>query len=120
MIAFRHFALRRGSRLLLADIDLVIQRGWRLGVIGRNGCGKSSLFAALQGQLDGDAGELDLPVKLRLAAVAQETPPLPDAAIDYVLAGDAELSAVLRAEADAAERGPDVLPTQGSGDRLGD
>ncbi|HUH31009.1 MAG TPA: ATP-binding cassette domain-containing protein [Rhodanobacter sp.] len=105
MIAFRHFALRRGSRLLLADVDLVIQRGWRLGVIGRNGCGKSSLFAALQGQLDGDAGELDLPAKLRLAAVAQETPPLPDAAIDYVLAGDEELSAVLRAETDAAERG---------------
>ncbi|MEO7072161.1 MAG: ribosomal protection-like ABC-F family protein [Rhodanobacter sp.] len=105
MIAFRHFALRRGSRLLLADVDLVIQRGWRLGVIGRNGCGKSSLFAALQGTLEGDAGELDMPAKLRLAAVAQETPPLPDAAIDYVLAGDAELSAALRAEADAGERG---------------
>ena len=105
MIAFRHFALRRGSRLLLADVDLVIQRGWRLGVIGRNGCGKSSLFAALQGKLDGDAGELDMPAKLRLAAVAQETPPLPDAAIDYVLAGDAELSAALRAEAEAGERG---------------
>jgi ATP-binding cassette subfamily F protein 3 len=105
MIAFRHFALRRGSRLLLADVDLVIQRGWRLGVIGRNGCGKSSLFAALQGKLDGDAGELDMPSKLRLAAVAQETPPLPDAAIDYVLAGDAELAAALRAEAEAGERG---------------
>ncbi len=105
MIAFRHFALRRGSRLLLADIELVIQRGWRLGVIGRNGSGKSSLFAALQGELDGDSGELDMPAKLRLAAVAQETPPLPDAAIDYVLAGDEELSAALRAETEAAECG---------------
>ncbi|NMW25207.1 ATP-binding cassette domain-containing protein, partial [Rhodanobacter denitrificans] len=68
MISFRHFALRRGSRLLLSDIDLVIQGGWRLGVIGRNGCGKSSLFAALQGSLESDAGDLDMPARLRLAS----------------------------------------------------
>ncbi len=105
MISFRHFALRRGTRLLLSDIDLVIQSGWRLGVIGRNGCGKSSLFAALQGKLDSDAGELDMPGKLRLASVAQETPALPDAAIDYVLGGDEELAAALNAEAEAGERG---------------
>jgi ATP-binding cassette subfamily F protein 3 len=105
MISFRHFALRRGSRLLLSDIDLVIQSGWRLGVIGRNGCGKSSLVAALQGKLDSDAGELEMSGKLRLASVAQETPALPDAAIDYVLGGDEELAAALNAEADAGERG---------------
>ncbi|MFC5581065.1 ABC-F family ATP-binding cassette domain-containing protein [Rhodanobacter terrae] len=105
MISFRHFALRRGTRLLLSDIDLVIQGGWRLGVIGRNGCGKSSLFAALQGKLESDAGELDMPAKLRLASVAQETPALPDAAIDYVLGGDEELAAAMRDEADAGERG---------------
>jgi ATP-binding cassette subfamily F protein 3 len=105
MIAFRHFALRRGSRLLLSDIDLVIQSGWRLGVIGRNGCGKSSLFAALQGQLEADAGQLDMPARLRLAAVAQETPALPDPAIDYVMGGDAELAAALRDEQDAQSRG---------------
>ncbi|OOG55775.1 ABC transporter ATP-binding protein [Rhodanobacter sp. B05] len=105
MISFRHFALRRGSRLLLSDIDLVIQSGWRLGVIGRNGCGKSSLFAALQGNLDSDAGELEMSGKLRLASVAQETPALPDAAIDYVLGGDEELAAAINAEAEAGERG---------------
>ncbi|HZX70039.1 MAG TPA: ATP-binding cassette domain-containing protein [Rhodanobacter sp.] len=105
MISFRHFALRRGSRLLLSDIDLVIQSGWRLGVIGRNGCGKSSLFAALQGSLDSDAGELEMSGKLRLASVAQETPALPDAAIDYVLGGDEELAAAISAEAEAGERG---------------
>jgi len=105
MISFRHFALRRGTRLLLSDIDLVIQSGWRLGVIGRNGCGKSSLFAALQGKLESDAGELDMPAKLRLASVEQETPALPDAAIDYVLGGDEELAAAMRDEADAGERG---------------
>ncbi|GAB2547073.1 ABC-F family ATP-binding cassette domain-containing protein [Rhodanobacter koreensis] len=105
MIAFRHFALRRGTRLLLSDIDLVIQSGWRLGVIGRNGCGKSSLFAALQGKLESDAGELDMPGKLRLASVAQETPALPDAAIDYVLGGDEELADAMREEAEAGDRG---------------
>jgi ATP-binding cassette subfamily F protein 3 len=105
MISFRHFALRRGTRLLLSDIDLVIQSGWRLGVIGRNGCGKSSLFAALQGRLESDAGELDMPGKLRLASVAQETPALPDAAIDYVLGGDEELAAAMFAEAEAGDRG---------------
>jgi ATP-binding cassette, subfamily F, member 3 len=105
MIAFRHFALRRGTRLLLSDIDLVIQSGWRLGVIGRNGCGKSSLFAALQGKIEGDAGELDMPTKLRLASVEQETPALPDAAIDYVLGGDEELATVLLEESDADARG---------------
>ncbi|RUL72446.1 ABC-F family ATP-binding cassette domain-containing protein [Dyella choica] len=105
MIAFRHFALRRGSRLLLSDIDLVIQSGWRLGVVGRNGCGKSSLFATLQGQLEADAGELDMPAKLRLASVAQETPALPDPAIDYVMGGDVELATAIRDEADAQARG---------------
>ena len=46
MIAFRNFALRRGERLLLSDIDLTLHSGTRVGVVGRNGCGKSSLFAA--------------------------------------------------------------------------
>jgi ATP-binding cassette subfamily F protein 3 len=105
MIAFRHFALRRGSRLLLSDIDLVIQSGWRLGVVGRNGCGKSSLFAALQGHIESDSGELDMPAKLRLASVAQETPALPDPAIEYVMGGDVELAAALRDEFDAQARG---------------
>ncbi|MGO4700500.1 ABC-F family ATP-binding cassette domain-containing protein [Dyella sp. 2RAB6] len=105
MIAFRHFALRRGARLLLSDIDLVIQSGWRLGVVGRNGCGKSSLFAALQGEVEADSGELDLPSRLRLASVAQETPALPDPAIEYVMGGDEELAIALRDELDAQARG---------------
>jgi ATP-binding cassette subfamily F protein 3 len=102
MIGLRNFALRRGGRLLLADVDVVLHAGWKLGVVGRNGCGKSSLFAALKGELDADAGSLDLPANLRLAAVDQETPALPDAAIDYVLGGDVEVAAALADEARAA------------------
>ena len=76
MIAFRDFALRRGERLLLSKVDLTLQAGWRVGVIGRNGTGKSSLFAAIQGELESDLGNLDIPNRVRMASVAQETPAL--------------------------------------------
>ncbi|WP_460455043.1 ABC-F family ATP-binding cassette domain-containing protein [Arenimonas aestuarii] len=103
MIAFRNFALRRGEHLLLSQVDLSLHAGWRVGVIGRNGCGKSSLFAAILGEVEADKGDIDLPGKTRIAWVAQETPSLPDPAIDYVLAGDTEVHAVLQAEAAASE-----------------
>ena len=101
MIAFRNFALRRGERLLLSQVDLSLHAGWRIGVIGRNGCGKSSLFAAVMGEVEADQGDIDLPGKVRIASVAQETPSLPDAAIDFVLSGDTEVNAILQAEAAA-------------------
>jgi ATP-binding cassette subfamily F protein 3 len=101
MIALKNFALRRGERLLLSDVDLSLHAGWRIGVVGRNGCGKSSLFAAVRGELEPDKGDLDLPGRVRIASVAQETPALPDPAVDYVLGGDAEVYAVIQAEAAA-------------------
>ena len=101
MISFRNFALRRGERLLLSDVDLAMHAGWRLGVVGRNGTGKSSLFAAIRGEVEPDRGDIDLPSKLRIASVAQETPSLPDPAISFVLSGDVEVAAALRAEAEA-------------------
>jgi ATP-binding cassette, subfamily F, member 3 len=99
MIAFRNFALRRGERLLLSDVDIALHAGSRVGVIGRNGCGKSSLFAVILGEVEPDRGDIDVPNRLRIASVAQETPALPDAAIDYVLAGDSVVHAVIRDEA---------------------
>jgi ATP-binding cassette subfamily F protein 3 len=105
VIALRAFALRRGGRLLLSGVDVVLHDGWKIGVVGRNGSGKSSLFAALQGEVEPDAGALDVPAGLRIASVAQETPALPDAAIDYVLGGDAELAAALADEARARAAG---------------
>ncbi len=103
MISFRNFALRRGERLLLSDVDLTLHTGWRVGVVGRNGTGKSSLFAAVQREIESDKGDLDLPGKVRIASVAQETPSLPDPAIDFVLGGDVEVAAVIRAEAAAMD-----------------
>jgi len=102
MIAFRDFAIRRGGRLLLSSVSVVLHAGWKVGVAGRNGCGKSSLLAAVRGELESDAGSVALPADTRMASVAQETPALPDPAIDYVLGGDVEVSAAL-ADAAAAE-----------------
>ncbi|HWG65815.1 MAG TPA: ATP-binding cassette domain-containing protein [Rhodanobacteraceae bacterium] len=108
MIAFRSFALRRGGRLLLEGVDAALHDGWKVGVAGRNGSGKSSLFAAILGEVEADAGALDVPTGLRIASVAQETPALPDAAIDYVLGGDVELAAALADEARAQLAGDHV------------
>ncbi len=105
MIALRDFALRRGGRLLLSGVDVVLHDGWKVGVAGRNGSGKSSLFAAILGEVEADAGKLDLPAGLRIASVAQETPALPDPAIDYVLGGDTALATALADEAAAQATG---------------
>ena len=101
MISFRNFALRRGERLLLSNVDLALHAGWRVGVVGRNGAGKSSLFAALMREVEPDKGDLELPGKARIASVAQETPHLPDPAIDFVLSGDAAVHAAIQMEANA-------------------
>ncbi len=101
MISLRNFALRRGERLLLSNVDLALHAGYRVGVVGRNGTGKSSLFAALMRDIEPDKGDLDLPGKARIASVAQETPSLPDPALDFVLSGDAEVHAAVQAEANA-------------------
>ena len=101
MISFRNFALRRGERLLLSDVDLALHAGWRVGVVGRNGTGKSSLFAAVRGEVEADRGDLDLPSRLRIASIAQEMPSLPDPAVDFVLSGDTVVHEALQAEANA-------------------
>ena len=104
MIAFKNFALRRGERLLLSNVDLTLQAGWRVGVIGRNGTGKSSLFAALQNEIEADKGDIDLPTRVRIASIAQETPSLPDPALEFVLGGDPIVHKAILAERAAVER----------------
>ena len=101
MISLRNFALRRGERLLLSGVDLTMHAGYRVGVVGRNGTGKSSLFAAIRNEIEADKGDIELSGRVRIASVAQETPSLPDAALDFVLTGDVQVAAALKAEADA-------------------
>jgi ATP-binding cassette subfamily F protein 3 len=101
MIRLSDLTLARGNKRLLERVSLTVHAGQKVGLVGANGSGKSSLFALLRGEIDADAGELSLPEAWVIAHVAQETPPVPQPAIDYVFDGDAELRSVMRALADA-------------------
>ena len=94
MIKFQNLTLRRGPRVLLEHVTLDIFAGQRVGVVGRNGTGKSSLFALMLGELDADAGRVEIPGNLDIAAARQHTPDLDQSALDYVMDGDPELRAV--------------------------
>ena len=91
MIEINRLTLQRGSKVLLKQASAHIAPGRRVGLIGKNGSGKSSLFALIKGEIGADAGDIRLPPHWKLAAVAQETPALEISALNYVLQGDAEL-----------------------------
>ena len=99
MIRFLNVSLMRGTKPLLQDVDLTLNPGDKIGLIGANGAGKSSLFAMLRNELHPDQGEIDFPAKWRMAYVAQETPPLERCALDYAIDGDTTLR---KLEADLA------------------
>lgn len=90
MITIRQLRLQRGQKILFQATDASILPGRKVGVIGKNGCGKSSLFSLLSGELLPDGGEVTLPPRWRIAQVAQETPALDTPALEYVLDGDHE------------------------------
>ncbi len=102
MINLQQLSLRRDKNVLFADVNLRIHAGWKMGVAGRNGTGKSSLFAMLRGELHADTGQLEMPSGWVIAHVSQETPGLPQAALDFVMDGDVHLreleSAIAKAE----------------------
>ncbi|MCB1641616.1 MAG: ATP-binding cassette domain-containing protein, partial [Xanthomonadales bacterium] len=102
MLNFTDLSLRRGPRLLLEGLSATVQAGWRVGVVGRNGTGKSSLFALVLGELSADRGDVSLPRGLDIATVAQEVAATDRSALDHVLDGDAELRQ-LQAQAERAE-----------------
>jgi ATP-binding cassette subfamily F protein 3 len=104
MLQFDNLILRRGPRLLIENASLQIHPGWKLGVTGANGTGKSSLFALIRDELHADGGACRHPADWVIAHVAQETPADPRAAIEYVLDGDAGLRAVEAALAEAETR----------------
>ena len=112
MIQLSDVTLARGHKRLLERASLTVHAGQKVGLVGANGSGKSSLFALLMGEIDADAGEVTLPASWVIAHVAQETQPVPQPAIEFVLDGDAELRRVMGALADA-EADP-----RGSGDHL--
>ena len=96
MIALRQVTFARVGRPLVIAASVQIHAGWKVGVVGANGSGKSSLFALLANELHAESGDVYMPASWRIARVAQETPALPDSAIDFVLDGDTELRRVER------------------------
>ncbi len=101
MIELKNLTLQRGLKVLLDKASLTVNPGWRVGLIGKNGTGKSSLFALIKGEITQDGGDVLVPKHWKTAAVAQETPALDISALDYVLQGDAELQAFQTALAQA-------------------
>jgi ATP-binding cassette, subfamily F, member 3 len=109
MLSFSSLALRRGARLLISDATFTIYRGEKVGIVGANGTGKSTLLALLLGEIQPDAGSFELPSNIVLAHVAQELHASDRAAIEFVMDGDEELRATERAIAEAEARDAGVV-----------
>ncbi|MCS6234100.1 ABC transporter ATP-binding protein [Shewanella baltica] len=90
MISINQAQLIRGSKTLLDETSLTIYPGHKVGLVGANGTGKSSLLALILGHLSLDKGEFSLPSGWQIATVAQETPALDVSALEYVIDGDSE------------------------------
>jgi ATP-binding cassette, subfamily F, member 3 len=107
MIQLKNLTLRRGTKVVLEAASLTLNPGEKVGLVGRNGAGKSSLFALLTGKLQADAGDAEVPAHWQLAEVAQDMPETDEGATDFVLAGDRVLMAAHAAltAAEAADDG---------------
>ena len=105
MITLSNLQLRRGSKVLLDNAELVVHPGQHVGVIGGNGSGKSSLFKLLLGEIAPDAGDLFIPSSCRISHMAQELASSQRSAVDYVLDGDSQLRIIEKAIKEATAEG---------------
>jgi ATP-binding cassette, subfamily F, member 3 len=107
MITLRNLTLRRGVKVVLDSASVTLNPGERIGLVGRNGAGKSSLFALLAGRLGADAGDFDIPPRWRMGEVAQHMPETSDPATTFVMQGDTPLmeAEAALAAAEAADDG---------------
>ncbi len=101
MLHINGLTYRIGGRLLLEEASVAVPEGHKVGIVGRNGVGKSTLFRLILGEIPSESGTVTLPRNAKIGTVAQEAPGGPESLIDTVLAGDAELAA-LTAEAETA------------------
>jgi len=97
MLRFSDLACRRDGQILFSGVSEFFARQHKVGLTGRNGCGKSSLFSMILGNLDADEGVLEIQPGTLLAHVAQETPASSSTAIDYVIDGDTHLRSLQQA-----------------------
>ncbi len=107
MITLKNVTLRRGTKVVLNSVSTTINPGESVGLVGRNGAGKSSLFALLSGKLHEDGGDFCVPTSWRMAEVAQHMPETDQSATDFVLEGDTRLAEVQQqlAAAEASDDG---------------
>jgi ATP-binding cassette, subfamily F, member 3 len=117
MLSFNGLALRRSTTLLFEAVDLKVYPGQKLGITGANGCGKSSLFALIRGELAADQGDFSMPQQWALAWVEQETVLSKRIAVEYVIDGDAELRRV-EAQLQRAELKPEPMLIASCHERL--
>jgi ATP-binding cassette subfamily F protein 3 len=110
MISLKNLVLRRGSKVLLDGANVTINPGEKVGLVGRNGAGKSSLFALLNRSLHEDGGQFSLPSQWQLAQVSQDMPETTQSATDFVLGGD---DCLMRARAQLQE-----AQDSGDGERI--
>ena len=102
MITLKNVTLRRSAKVLLDSTSVTLNPGEKVGLVGRNGAGKSSLFALLNGSLHEDAGEYYIPTQWRMGQVSQDMPETDQSATEFVIEGDTVLNAA-RAEVKASE-----------------
>ncbi|WGE64326.1 ABC transporter ATP-binding protein [Actinobacillus equuli subsp. equuli] len=95
MIFFTDLILKRGQSVLLENTSVTIHTGQKVGLVGKNGCGKSSLFALVKGELQPEGGNVSLPKNWAISWVNQETPALEISALDYVIQGDREYTGLM-------------------------
>ena len=108
MIVLKNVTLRRGTKVLLEQASVTLNPGEKVGLIGRNGAGKSSLFGLILRQLHEDSGDFQMPAHWRLAQVAQNMPETAQSADQFVLEGDSRLSE-LAAQLQQAEAAGDGM-----------
>lgn len=90
MLSFNQVSLRRGAQLLFSGANFTLHKDSKVGLIGANGAGKSSLFKMIIGELEADAGSVEYPDDLTIAYLSQEIPASSESARNYVLGGDVE------------------------------
>ena len=107
MITLQNITLRRGVKVVLEKASVTLQPGEKIGLVGRNGAGKSSLFSLMTHRLQADAGDVSVPPKWIVGEVAQSMPETDDDATTFVLQGDTRLMAAeaALAAAEAADDG---------------
>ena len=97
MLSFNNLSLRRGSNLLFQSVSFTIHKRNKVGLVGANGTGKTSLFKMIQGEFESDSGDFNYPPDLRISCLDQEVPGSEEHALSYVLSGDHKLANIQNA-----------------------